>query len=63
MNNRLTLAARGSKIAGVCAGIADHYDLSRAGTRLATLLALFAFPMLTLATYTVFALVLPSGRW
>lgn len=63
MNNRLTLAARGSKIAGVCAGVADYYQLSRAGTRLATLLALLAFPMLTLAVYTAFALVLPTGRW
>jgi len=63
MRTRLTRASVGAKIAGVCAGVADYYELSRNGLRLAALLALFMFPAAALFGYILLALVLPSGRW
>ena len=63
MKRVLSRAVRGAKIAGVCGGVADYYELSRTGLRLAALLALFTFPVVTFTAYVVMAFALPSSRW
>ena len=62
MVKALSRATSDAKIAGVCGGIADYYQLSRNGLRLAALLALFAFPMVIACTYILLAVILPSGQ-
>jgi len=50
------------KLSGVCAGIANHYQLPRLGIRVAAIVALITFPVVTGVAYVVAAILLPSKR-
>jgi len=48
------------KLSGVCAGLAKYYELPRFGVRLAVVVSLFAFPVVTGVAYIVAALLMPN---
>ncbi|WP_448211752.1 PspC domain-containing protein [Colwellia sp. MEBiC06753] len=48
------------KLSGVCAGIANYYQMPRWGIRIAAIFALLTFPVATAVAYVVAALLLPS---
>ena len=48
------------KVSGVCAGIARHYQLPRIGVRIAAVVSLFTFPVVTGVAYIAAAILLPS---
>jgi len=48
------------KLSGVCGGLAKYYGLPRFGVRLATVISLFAFPMVVGVAYIVAALLMPN---
>ncbi|WP_448569461.1 PspC domain-containing protein [Thalassotalea ganghwensis] len=48
------------KLSGVCSGVAKHYDLSVTGVRIAALVSLFIFPVVTAVSYIIATMVLPS---
>lgn len=50
------------KVSGVCGGIARHYQLSRLGVRIAAVVSLFAFPVVTGVAYIVASVLLPTRR-
>jgi phage shock protein PspC (stress-responsive transcriptional regulator) len=54
--------SRFKKLAGVCAGIASHYQLPRLGVRVGAIVALVTFPVATGVAYLVAAILLPSKR-
>lgn len=59
--HRLFRDKRNAMLAGVCAGLADYFDLNRKGVRVATALT-FLFPPFTpfvIVTYLVLAILLP----
>jgi phage shock protein PspC (stress-responsive transcriptional regulator) len=58
--NTLTKDTYHKKISGVCAGIANHYHYPRWGIRIAAIVALFSFPVLTIIAYIVASLVIPA---
>ncbi len=60
--NILAKHLRYKKLSGVCAGIAEHYQLSRIGVRVAAIVALVTFPVIVGVTYVVAAILLPSKR-
>ncbi|WP_206486472.1 PspC domain-containing protein [Thalassotalea sp. G2M2-11] len=62
MQNRLTKDMVHKKLSGVCGGIARHYQLSRLGVRIAAVVSLFAFPVVTGVAYIVAAMLLPARR-
>ncbi len=50
------------KVSGVCGGIAKHYELPRLGVRIAAVVALFTFPVVTGVAYIVAAILLPTRK-
>ncbi|WP_286234651.1 PspC domain-containing protein [Thalassotalea sediminis] len=48
------------KISGVCAGIANHYELPSWGVRIAAIVSLFTFPVVTAVAYITAAVLLPN---
>jgi len=50
------------KLSGVCGGIAKHYELPRIVVRIAAVVALFSFPVVTGVAYIVASLLLPSKK-
>ncbi|GAB3037350.1 PspC domain-containing protein [Bowmanella dokdonensis] len=48
------------KIAGVCAGLAQHWNMQPWIVRILALVLFFHLPLATLVAYLVAALVLPS---
>ena len=50
------------KISGVCGGIAKHYGLPRLGVRIAAIVSLFTFPVVTGVAYIVAAILLPTRK-
>lgn len=50
------------KLAGVCAGIARHYDLPRVIVRIAAIGALIMLPVATGVAYIVTSMILPDRR-
>ncbi|XQW84818.1 PspC domain-containing protein [Thalassotalea piscium] len=48
------------QLSGVCAGIAKHYELPRVAIRVAALVALVTFPVVTGVAYVVAAILLPT---
>lgn len=50
------------KLAGVCAGIARHYDLPRIVVRIAAIGALIMLPVATGVAYIVTSMILPDSR-
>jgi len=50
------------KLSGVCAGIANYYQLPRLGVRVAAIVALITFPVVTGVAYVVAAILLPSKK-
>lgn len=49
-----------SKISGVCAGLARHWQQPRWLVRVLALLCLFVLPMVSVVAYFVAALLLPA---
>ena len=54
---------QGGKIAGVCAGIAKHYDLPRLAVRIAAIGALIMLPVATGVAYVVASVLLPERSY
>ncbi|MDG1751153.1 MAG: PspC domain-containing protein [Thalassotalea sp.] len=50
------------KVSGVCGGIAKHYELPRLGVRIAAVVSLFTFPVVTGVAYIVAAILLPTRK-
>ena len=50
------------KVSGVCGGIANHYELPRLGVRIAAVISLFSFPVVTGVAYIVAAILLPTRK-
>tara|TARA_B110000014_G_C20078624_1_gene563327 strand:- start:105 stop:344 length:240 start_codon:yes stop_codon:yes gene_type:complete len=50
------------KVTGVCAGIANYYDLPRIAVRIATVVALILLPVATGVAYVVASILLPNTR-
>lgn len=48
------------RLSGVCGGLAKYYGLPRFGVRLAAVVSLFVFPVVTALAYIVAALLMPS---
>lgn len=48
------------KVSGVCGGIAKYYGLPRLGVRIATVAAMFMFPMVVGVAYVVAAILVPN---
>ncbi|MDO6426255.1 PspC domain-containing protein [Thalassotalea sp. 1_MG-2023] len=48
------------KVSGVCAGIARHYQFPRWGVRIAAIVSLFAFPVVTAVAYICATILLPN---
>ena len=48
------------KVSGVCAGIANHYEVDSWLVRLAALVTLFMFPLMTLLGYGIAHWLMPS---
>jgi phage shock protein PspC (stress-responsive transcriptional regulator) len=57
----LTKDRRYKKLSGVCAGIAKYYDLPRPGIRIATIIALLAFPVPVGVAYVVATMLMPNS--
>lgn len=49
-----------NKLTGVCGGIARHYDLPSWGVRIAAIVSLFTFPVVTAVAYITASILLPS---
>lgn len=62
VNKTLTKDIIHKKVSGVCGGIANHYELPRLGVRIAAIVSLFTFPVVTGVAYIVAAMLLPSRR-
>lgn len=58
--NRVYRDKFNSKISGVCAGLARHWEQPRWLVRVIALLCLLALPMATVVAYFVAVLLLPS---
>jgi phage shock protein C len=58
--HRLYRDVDNARVAGVCAGIADYFDLRTSHVRLATLLSLFFFFPATVLTYVILTIALPK---
>ncbi|CAM4052774.1 PspC domain-containing protein [Pseudoalteromonas byunsanensis] len=48
------------KIAGVCAGVAQRFDMPTWLTRLLTVLLFLKFPVVTVLAYAIASVVLPT---
>ena len=62
MNKRLYKSTKDVKIAGVCGGIAEYFDLDPTIVRLATVLLMFGWGSGLLA-YIIAALVMPKNPY
>jgi len=49
-----------NKLTGVCGGIARHYDLPSWGVRIAAVVSLFTFPVVTAVAYITASILLPN---
>lgn len=58
----LTKDVVNKKVSGVCGGIARYYDLPRFGVRVAGIVSLFTFPVVTGVAYLVAAMLLPTRK-
>ncbi|GLX78045.1 hypothetical protein tinsulaeT_13850 [Thalassotalea insulae] len=59
---RLTKDLMHKKVSGICGGIARHYQLPRLGVRIAAIVSLFMFPVVTAVAYITAAILLPERR-
>ena len=50
------------KLSGVCAGLANYFDLPAWGVRAGVIVSLFMFPMVTGVAYITAAILLPTRR-
>ena len=62
VNKTLTKDVVHKKVSGVCGGIARHYELPSLGVRIAAIVSLFTFPVVTGVAYVVAAMLLPTRR-
>lgn len=62
IQNNLTKDVVHKKLSGVCAGIAKFYQLPRLGVRIAAVVSLFMFPVVTGVAYIVAAILLPTRK-
>ncbi|HEY0626049.1 MAG TPA: PspC domain-containing protein [Allosphingosinicella sp.] len=60
MDGRFALDKPNAKIAGVCAGIANHFGMDPLGVRLLAVLALFVLGPVTLLAYFITGLIANS---
>jgi phage shock protein C len=58
----LTKNVINKKLSGVCGGIAKYYELPRLGVRIAAVVALFSFPVVTGVAYVVASVLLPAKK-
>lgn len=61
-DNTLAKDSYHKKISGVCAGIANYYNYPRWGIRIAAVLALLTFPVVSFIAYVVASLVMPNRK-
>lgn len=62
VNRALSKDSVHKKISGVCAGIAEYYDLPRIVIRIGTIGALITFPIVTGVAYVVASILLPENK-
>lgn len=60
MKRKLSKDIVNKKLSGVCSGLARYYGLPRLGVRLATIVAMFVFPVVVGAGYVVATLLMPE---
>jgi phage shock protein PspC (stress-responsive transcriptional regulator) len=60
INRTLSKDHAHKKLSGVCGGLAKYYGVPRFGVRLATIAALFVFPVVVGVAYVVAALLMPN---
>lgn len=58
--NKLGKDNRFKKITGVCAGLAEYYQLPRVVIRLSVVIAAMIFPVVTITAYIVASILLPD---
>jgi phage shock protein PspC (stress-responsive transcriptional regulator) len=58
--NRLHRDTTHSKVSGVCAGLASHWEQPRWAIRLAAIALLIALPMPTAVAYIMAVILIPS---
>ena len=57
---RLTKDSRDKKISGVCAGLADYYDMPTFLIRILAVVALFCFTSITFVLYVLASIFMPN---
>lgn len=63
MNKRLCLSGKDKKIAGVCGGISEYFNLEPALVRIIWILLLIMFKGLPLIVYIICWAVMPSKEY
>ncbi len=59
----LSKDTKNKKLSGVCAGIANYYQLPKLGVRIAAILALITLPAATGVAYVVATILMPNAKY